>query len=99
MKKLATFATDIRVNTLLACSAAVLLSACGGGMNDAGNGLQSQTAATVSSSSDQTAANTAATTPNAADAAPAQAQATDAAPASGFELSGYDGVPASTGAA
>jgi hypothetical protein len=96
MKKLVTFASDIRVNALLACSAAVLLSACGGGMTDA-NGQQSQTAASVSSSADQTVANSAATTPNAADAAPAQA--TEAAAASGFELSGYDGVPASTGAA
>jgi hypothetical protein len=96
MKKLVTFASDIRVNAMLACSAAVLLSACGGGMTDVGNGLQSQTAAVVSSSADQTAANSAATTPNAADAAPAQA--TEAA-AGGFELSGYDGVPASTGAA
>jgi hypothetical protein len=96
MKKLVTFASDIRVNALLACSAAVLLSACGGGMTDA-NGQQSQTAASVSSSADQTVANSAAMTPNAADAAPAQA--TEAAAASGFELSGYDGVPASTGAA
>jgi hypothetical protein len=97
MKKIVTFASDIRVNAMLACSAAVLLSACGGGMTDAGNGQQSQTAAVVSSSADQTVANSAATTPNAADAAPAQA--TEAAAASGFELSGYDGVPASTGAA
>jgi hypothetical protein len=96
MKKLVTFASDIRVNAMLACSAAVLLSACGGGMTDAAGGPQSQTAAVVSSSADQTAANSAATTPNAADAAPAQA--TEAA-AGGFELSGYDGVPASAGAA
>jgi hypothetical protein len=97
MKKLVTFASDIRVNAMLCCSAAVLLSACGGGMTDAANGQQSQTAAVVSSSADQSAANSAATTPNAADAAPAQA--TEAAAAGSFELSGYDGVPASTGAA
>jgi hypothetical protein len=98
MKKLVTFASDIRVNAMIACSAAVLLSACGGGMADAGHGQPSQTAAAVTSSTDQTVANSAATTPNAADAAPAQA--TEAAPAaSGFELSGYDGVPASAGAA
>jgi hypothetical protein len=97
MKKLVTFASDIRVNAMLCCSAAVLLSACGGGMSDAANGQQSQTAAVVSSSADQSAANSAATTPNAADAAPAQA--TEAAAAGSFELSGYDGVPASAGAA
>jgi hypothetical protein len=97
MKKLVTFASDFRVNAMLCCSAAVLLSACGGGMADAASGQQSQTAAVVSSSADQSAANSAATTPNAADAAPAQA--TDAAAAGSFELSGYDGVPASNGAA
>jgi hypothetical protein len=97
MKKLVTFASDICVNAMLCCSAAVLLSACGGGMTDATGGQQSQTAAVVTSSADQSVANSAATTPNAADAAPAQA--TEAAAGGSFELSGYDGVPASTGAA
>jgi hypothetical protein len=93
MKKLATFASDFRINALLCCSAAVLLTACGGGMNDAGQ--QSQTAASLTSSADQSVANVAATTPNAADAA--GAQATEAVEGS-FELSGYGSTPASTGA-
>jgi len=95
MKKLATFASDFRINALLCCSAAVLLTACGGGMNDAGQ--QSQTAASVTSSADQSAANVAATTPNAADAA--AGAATIEAAASNFEMSGYNSTPASTGAA
>jgi hypothetical protein len=95
MKKLVTFASDLRVNALLCASVTVLLTACGGGMADAGQ--QSQTAAAVTSSADTTVANSAATTPNAADAA--GAQATEAVAASSFELSGYDGVPASSGAA
>lgn len=45
MKKLATFASDVRVNALLCCSAAVLLSACGGGTADSASGQQTRTAA------------------------------------------------------
>jgi len=95
MKKLATFASDFRINALLCCSAAVLLTACGGGMTDSAQ--QSQTAANLTSSADQSAANVAATTPNAADAASAETTEA-AASASSFELSGYTGAPASTGA-
>lgn len=93
MKKLATFASDFRLNALLCCSAAVLLTACGGGMNDSAQ--QSQTAAEVTSSADQSAANVAATTPNAADAA--GAASTEAA--SGFDMNGYESAPAAEGAA
>jgi parallel beta-helix repeat protein len=93
MKKLVTFASDVRINAMLCCSAAVLLTACGGGMSDTGAG-QSQTAATLTSSADQSAANSAATTvPNAADAA--KAPAAEAAAAGNFELSGYDSNPLS----
>jgi hypothetical protein len=92
MKKIATFASDFRINALLCCSAAVLLTACGGGMNDAGQ--QSHTAASLTSSADQSAANLAATTPNAADAAGTQA---NEAVEGSFEMSGYDSAPASTG--
>jgi hypothetical protein len=38
MKKLVTFASDLRLNALLCCSATVLLTACGGGLTDTGNG-------------------------------------------------------------
>ena len=98
MKKLATFASDFRLNALLCCSAAVLLTACGGGMTDSAQ--QSQTAASVTSSADQSAANVAATTPNAADAAVADAAGAQAgeAAAANFEMSGYDSTPASAGA-
>jgi parallel beta-helix repeat protein len=93
MKKLVTFASDVRLNALLCCSAAVLLTACGGGMSDTSAG-QSQTAANLSSSTEQSAANSAATTvPNAADAA--RAPAAEAAAAGNFELSGYDSNPLS----
>lgn len=44
MKKLVTVVPNVRVNLLLCCSAAVLLSACGGGTADTGAG-QTQTAA------------------------------------------------------
>jgi len=84
MKKLVTFASDLRLTTLLSCSAAVLLTACGGSVGDAGQGVQ--TAAAVASV-DASAANSAATVPNEADAA--QAQATEVA-AGNFELVGYD---------
>jgi parallel beta-helix repeat protein len=93
MKKLVTFASDVRLNALLCCSAAVLLTACGGGMSDTNAG-QSQTAANLTSSADQSAANSAAATvPNAADAA--KAPAAEAAAAGNFELSGYDSNPLS----
>jgi parallel beta-helix repeat protein len=92
MKKLATFASDIRVNAVLCCSAAVLLSACGGDVADT-NGQQSQTAAVVTSSAAQAAADSAATMPNAADAA--KATAAEAGAAGSFELSGYESHPLS----
>jgi hypothetical protein len=44
MKKVATFVSSIRVTSLLCCSAAVLLSACGAGSN-MGDSQQAQTAA------------------------------------------------------
>jgi hypothetical protein len=96
MKKLVTFASDIRVKAILCCSAAVLLTACGAGVTDSANGQQLQTAAAVSSSADQSAATSAATTPNAADAA--VATATEAAPGASSEPSANDGVPAPTAA-
>jgi hypothetical protein len=89
MKKLVTFASDLRLNALLCCSATVLLTACGGGLTDIANGQQAQTAA-ITTSADATAANGAATTPNTVDAA--AAQATDATPAN-FALAGYDANP------
>ncbi|MEO7494680.1 MAG: right-handed parallel beta-helix repeat-containing protein [Massilia sp.] len=45
MKQCFTFASDRRVHALLCCSAAVLLSACGAGTSDAGNGEALQSAA------------------------------------------------------
>jgi len=89
MKKLVTFASDLRLNALLCCSATVLLTACGGGIADAGNGQQAQTAA-ISTSVDESAANSAAETPNTVDAT--AAQATEAA-SGNFELVGYDANP------
>jgi hypothetical protein len=89
MKKLVTFASDVRLNALLCCSATVLLTACGGGMSDTGNGQQAQTAA-VMTSVDASTANSAATMPNTVDAT--TASATEAA-SGNFELVGYDANP------
>lgn len=88
MIKFATFASDVRVNALLCCSAAVLLTACGGGMSDTGAG-QTQTAAVVvdsaTSQSDATVAAPAfgedANTAAVADAGAVAAAATDTDPA------------------
>jgi len=49
MKKIVTFASNVRAGALLSCSAAVLLTACGGSMSDtptatASNGVQSANA-------------------------------------------------------
>jgi hypothetical protein len=108
MKKLVTLASDIRVNALLCCSAAVLLSACGGGSSDTGN-APNATAATVATAATAAVSTSvpdtveAATTPNATDAAPAAdatAAATAAATATGndFALSGYTSNPLQAGA-
>ena len=93
MKKLVTFASYVRLNAMLCCGAAVLLTACGAGTSDTNAG-QWQTAATLNSSADQSAANSAATAvPNAADAA--SAPAAEAAAAGNYEPSGYDSNPQS----
>ena len=107
MKKLVTFASHIRLNAMLCCGAAVLLTACGAGTSDINAG-QSQTAATLNSSADQSAANSAGlnssadqsaansaatTVPNAADAA--SAPAAEAATAGNIEPSAYDSNPLS----
>lgn len=95
MKKLITFASDFRFNAVVCCSAAVLLTACGGGVSD-NMGKPSQTAASISNSNDHTVVNSASMVPNQTDAAAAAAG--QGAPAS-FEMSGYDGSLASAGAA
>jgi hypothetical protein len=92
MKQLLNFALNARINALLCCSAAVLLTACGGSNTDTGS---TQTAAMVESSIDTKALGT--SEPNLADAALAKA-----APAGTdeFAVSGYRGdVLASTDAA
>jgi hypothetical protein len=69
MKPLLTFASDVRVTALLCFSAAVLLTACGGGMPDAGDGQQTRTAAYSNNSAANQSGTTVAATANAADAA------------------------------
>jgi hypothetical protein len=85
MKKLSAFASGIRLNAVLCCGAAVLLSACGAGVSDPVNGIQSHTAAELTTSTAQPAANNAAAMPSGAEATPAVADAatpaTPAAPA------------------
>lgn len=44
MKSLTTFASNVRVHALLSCSAAVLLTACGGGVADPASSQSAQTA-------------------------------------------------------
>jgi hypothetical protein len=97
MKKLVTFASVSRLNAMLCCSSAVLLTACGGGLSDTGAAQSAQTAAVVTSV-DANEANSAATTPNTVDATAAQAAEAPAS-GSGFELVGYDTNPLAASAA
>lgn len=69
MKRITAFALHLRHKALLCCSAAVLLSACGGNIDD-GTGQSGVTAAQVT-------ADTGVTAPSAAAAAPAAAPTTD----------------------
>jgi hypothetical protein len=71
MKKLVSIAKDLRVNAVLCCGAAVLLTACGGGTADASRGQAPQLAA-ISYSSNPTGSSTMV----AADAASAAAAST-----------------------
>jgi hypothetical protein len=71
MMTLATLASDIRVNALLCCSAAVLLTACGGGSSDSFSAQPTQTAAyAFNSATSQTDATVAATVDGADSATP-----------------------------
>ncbi|WP_078031979.1 choice-of-anchor Q domain-containing protein [Massilia sp. KIM] len=98
MKQLVTFASEFRVHALLCCSAAVLLTACGG---DTDMGQQSQTAAQLASTAASAATVEAADAT--AQATPAQALDATATPAAAdqgaaqaahsFELSGYASHP------
>jgi hypothetical protein len=89
MKQLTTFAADVRVNALIACSAAVLLTACGGSQSDTGAAQQTQTAGYSYNSgvvaSPEVATTAAETTPALAETAPASA--------AGFDLAGYAAHP------
>jgi hypothetical protein len=87
MKKLLTFASDIRINAMLCCGASVLLTACGGGMTDAEYRQQMQTAAAVTSSADQSAINSVTTAPNVAEADNGQQAQTAQAVTSGADQS------------
>ncbi|SFD11624.1 right-handed parallel beta-helix repeat-containing protein [Massilia yuzhufengensis] len=101
MKQFSTFASDLRINALLACSAAVLLTACGGSTLDASGAQQSATAAQVtadtgSAASVEAASAAPAVAVEAAQPAPAaEASATPAADVTtqAFELTGYDSNP------
>ncbi|WP_332876328.1 choice-of-anchor Q domain-containing protein [Massilia sp. S19_KUP03_FR1] len=89
MKKFTTFASDVRINALIACSAAVLLTACGGGSpSDSGAAQTSQAAGYVASSIVTDAASN---TPAVADSAPAADGS--------FDLAGYASHPLSADAA
>ncbi|HEX8477680.1 MAG TPA: choice-of-anchor Q domain-containing protein [Telluria sp.] len=98
MKKLTTFATTTRINALLCCSAAVLLTACGGGMSEAGT-APTQTAG-VSYDSGVVASQEVATSPTQDSSAETTAAAADAAPATtSFDLAGYGAHPLAADAA
>jgi hypothetical protein len=83
MKKLVNFVPNVRVNLLLCCSAAVLLSACGAGTADAVAGQQTQTAALSYDSATSTSGPTVAGADDsvAATAAPSSTEAASAATA------------------
>jgi hypothetical protein len=94
MKKLTTIASDIRVHALSCCSAAVLLSACGGGVADTGAAQSTQTAG-YSYNSGVVASPEVATTSaqdTSAETTPAVADTTPAATAD-FTLAGYASHP------
>jgi hypothetical protein len=80
MKKLVALVSGIRLNAVLCCGAALLLSACGAGVSDPVNGLPSQTAAELASGTARPAANNAPATPYGDDAAPAVADAAPVVP-------------------
>jgi hypothetical protein len=86
MKKLATFASDFRLGTLLSCSAAVLLTACGGSTDLGAN--PAQTAAAVEST-----VNASATVTDASNVADARADASATANPNEFVVKGYEGDP------
>lgn len=92
MKKLVTFASDLRIHALLSCSAAVLLTACGGGTADLA-GQQTKTAAYSYDSDNAASKASAAGAPEAALTAaqttPAVADDTAAGASTGFDLAGY----------
>lgn len=94
MNKLTTFATTTRINAMLCCSAAVLLTACGGGVSDGTSSQATQTAGFSYNSgavaSQEVATTDAETTPAVVDAAPATATDT------GFDLAGYAIDPKNT---
>jgi len=99
MKKLTTFATTTRIHAMLCCSAAVLLTACGGGVSDPAGSQAAQTAG-FSYDSGVVASKEVATSPTpdlAAETTPAFA---DAAPAdTSFTLAGYGAHPLAADAA
>jgi len=80
MKKLIALVSGLQLNAVLCCGAAALLSACGAGVSDPVNGLQSHTAAELASGAAQRAANNAPAAPYGTDAAPAVADAAPVTP-------------------
>jgi hypothetical protein len=98
MKKLTTFAMTTRINALLCCSAAVLLTACGGGMSDAGT-APTQTAG-VSYNSGVVASPEVATSPTQDSSAETTPAVADASPGTtSFDLAGYGAHPLAADAA
>lgn len=95
MKQFNAFASTFRINTLLCCGAAVLLSACGGSV-DIGAGQLSATAASVSTDAGAAAA-AGAVAP--APAVEAIAEAAPAAPVAGTEAAAAAAAPTPAGAA
>jgi hypothetical protein len=101
MKQFKVFASKLRINVLLSCSAAVVLTACGGGNLDAGSEQLSATAASVTTNArDLAAASTAAPAPEveaSTQAAPAAlAEAAPAAPAASTEAASPEAASTDT---
>jgi hypothetical protein len=78
MKKLVTIASDVRVSALLCCSAAVLLTACGGS-SGTGTGQPTQTAALLQNGATSAPAANVAVTADAANTATTPVVTTDTA--------------------
>lgn len=93
MKKLVTFVSNARIHTLLSCSAAVLLTACGGGTSETGIDPIAPMAAVQPSDTGANQPITTVTSPDVEGTAPAPAGAEESATNNAAELAVVGAAP------